>query len=838
MHHKIAQLFRLPALLLAAALQIMPIVRTALPVAQASANVLAIVFRWAAGVAAALGGVQAVSGASTVITSPLSTNIVQGKLFVLRLTAAPDQAHYWTASSLPTGIGLVGTNGNAFWELYGTPTVSGTYIVGLTAKTSASSGSGKTVTANLTIKIAPAVSGTPPAITNQPTSLVVTQVQTASFSVTATGTAPLAYFWRKGGTPMTNGPNPSLTIVNAQPADAGSYSVIVSNSVGTVTSSNATLTVNIPLSAPIITTQPGNQILNICQNATFNVIATGTTPLKYLWRKGTTVITNSARPSFTIANAQSADAGTYSVIVSNSIGTTTSSNATLKVNTVIIAPGIATQPANQFVFQGQTALFSVVATGTAPFTYQWRKNSASLAEGAHFSGTQSNLLTISSVLTNDAGNYTVIITNNSGSVTSRVAVLTVTNPTTSTITVQIIGSGTVSPNYNGQVLTIGNNYTMTATPGSGYVFSKWTGGIYSTAASLTFVMQRGFALQANFVPSPLIALKGTYNGIFYDTNGVSRLNSGFITITMTTSGSFAGILQIGASKWPLAGQFDGNGNATVIVNRGSMLPLTAQLQLDLYGGSDQINGTVTISDGSWTAELTANRAVFDANTNPCPKAGTYTLVIPGTPGATQSPAGDGFALVKVTTAGLATLTGTLADGTPVSQSTALSKSGRWALYAPLYVGRGSILGWLTFTNTSGGDIDGWLGWIRPVQPSVALYTMGFTVVTEAIGSRYTQPPSGTRVLNFANGIVALTDGNLAEGFTNQIQLNSNNGVLNLGNNGLQLSIKTVNGLFSGKAQDPVTGKYLPFKGVVLQKQNAGGGYFLNANQSGEVYFGP
>ena len=97
MHQKIAKLFRLPALLLAAALQIMPVARAALPAAQATANVFAIVFRWAAGVAAALGGVQAVSGASTVITSPLTTNIVQGKLFALRLTTAPDQAHYWTA---------------------------------------------------------------------------------------------------------------------------------------------------------------------------------------------------------------------------------------------------------------------------------------------------------------------------------------------------------------------------------------------------------------------------------------------------------------------------------------------------------------------------------------------------------------------------------------------------------------------------------------------------------------------------------------------------------------------------------------------------------------------
>jgi hypothetical protein len=839
MHQKIAKLFRLPALLLAAALQIMPVARAALPAAQATANVLAIVFRWAAGVAAALGGVQAVSGASTVITSPLSTNITQGKLFVLRLTAAPQQAGYWTASNLPSGISLIGTNGNAFWQLYGTPTVSGTYIVGLTAKSSANAGASETVSANLTLNIAPAVVGTPPAITVQPTSLTVTQGQTATFSVTATGTAPLTYFWRKGATPMTNGPNPSLTIASAQSAAAGTYSVIVSNSAGTITSSNATLTVIVPPSPPAITAQPGNQIVGLGQTATFTVTATGSTPLSYFWRKDATVLTNSASPSFAISNAQTNNAGTYSVIVSNSLGTATSSNATLTVNTIIVAPGIITQPTNQLVYQGDNALLVVAASGTPPFGYQWRKNGANLVDSTHLSGTHSNLLLISSAVTNDSGRYALVITNSAGSITSRVATLTVTNPTVWTMTVQIVGNGTVSPNYNRQALTIGRNYAMTATPGSGYAFSKWTGGIYSTAPALAFVMQRALVLQANFVPSPFLPFTGIYNGLFYDTNGLGQLSSGCITLNLASPGSFSGSLQIGKSKWALAGYFDVNGNATTTVNRGVMVPLTVALQLDLSGNSNQLTGTVTASDNSWTAELTAVLAgKFNVDDDPCPAAGTYSLLIPGTPGATQSPAGDGYGNVQVTTAGNVTLSGVLADGTAVTQSGMLSPSGQWALYAPLYVGRGYLLGWLTFTNAPEGDIAGWLGWFRPVQPSSALYTLGFSVMTEAVGSRYTKPPTGTRVLDFTNGMVVLRDGNLSESFTNQVSLNTNNTVVNLSSNGLQLTLNVVNGLFSGKAQDPATGAYQSFKGIVLQKQNAAGGFFLNQYQSGEVFFGP
>ncbi|HTY87137.1 MAG TPA: immunoglobulin domain-containing protein [Candidatus Acidoferrum sp.] len=836
MSRKISQLFRLPALLLAAALQIMPIARAALPAAQATADVLAIVFRWAAGAAAALGGVQAVSGASTVVTSPLSTNIVQGQLFVLRLTTAPQQAGYWAATGLPSGISLVGTNGRSFWELYGTPTGTGTYIVGLTAKSSANAGPSETTTANLTINISPGATNTPPAITTQPASLTVTQAQSATFTVIATGTAPLTYFWRKGGIPMTNGPNPSLTMANVQPTNAGTYSVIVSNSAGTVTSSNATLTVIVPPAAPAIATQPASQLVNLGQSATFNVVATGSAPLSYLWRKGTTVVTNSASASFTIASVQTADAGTYSVIVSNNLGSVTSSNATLTVNTVIVAPGITTQPTNQLVYQGDNALLAVVASGTAPFGFQWRKDGFPLADSARLSGTQTNLLTITGVSSNDAGGYTVVITNSSGSVTSQVARLTVTNATVWTLTVQIVGNGTVSPNYNGQALTIGNTYTMTASAAGGNVFSKWSGGIYSTAPSLTFVMQKALVLQANFAPSPFVDLAGTYHGLFYNSNSLFSPGSGCITIHLATSSSFTGSLQIGKSKWNFAGQFDANGNALVTVNRGKMPPVNLALQLDLPGSSDQITGTAAAADSSWAADLLAESAAeFNAKTNPCPTAGTYTLVIPGTPGATQSPAGDGYAMVKVTPAGKTVITGVLADGASFSGSGVLSQSGRWPLYASLYSGRGCLLGWLSFTNKPGSDLEGVLGWIRPVQPSVALYTMGFAAVTEAVGSRYTKPPTGTPVLNFANGALVLSDGHLAGSFTNRFQLNPNNKVVNLSANALQISFNAGNGRFGGKVQDPATGKSLAVKGIVLQKQNTGGGFFLNQNQSGEVY---
>src|SRR5207249_7422659 len=98
-----------------------------------------------------------------------------------------------------------------------------------------------------------------PAITLQPQSLIVTQGVNATFSVTATGSAPLGYQWRFNGTNLAGATASNYARNSAQAADAGNYSVVVSNAAGSLTSSNAALTVLVP---PTITSQPQSQIVN------------------------------------------------------------------------------------------------------------------------------------------------------------------------------------------------------------------------------------------------------------------------------------------------------------------------------------------------------------------------------------------------------------------------------------------------------------------------------------------------------------------------------------------------------------------------------------------------
>jgi len=82
----------------------------------------------------------------------------------------------------------------------------------------------------------------PPTILSQPQNVIVTNGDWASFSVSASGTAPLSYQWLQNGTALTGATNPVLAITNAQPANAGYYMVVVTNMAGSVPSQPATLT--------------------------------------------------------------------------------------------------------------------------------------------------------------------------------------------------------------------------------------------------------------------------------------------------------------------------------------------------------------------------------------------------------------------------------------------------------------------------------------------------------------------------------------------------------------------------------------------------------------------
>jgi uncharacterized repeat protein (TIGR03803 family) len=236
---------------------------------------------------------------------------------------------FTTLSSFATSMGsplsapLQSANGN----LYGTTAVGG------------SSGYGRAFMVN--------IANIPPQITTQPRSQTAFLGQTVNLSVATLGTLPMSYQWQENNTNLTDAGNlfgtstRVLTLTNVAAANAGSYSVIVTNRFGSVTSTPAMLAVT-NSSAPIITLQPTNQTVLPGATATFRVAAVGNFPLYYQWQfNGTnladsTNIIGTATTLLTIASVASVNTGTYSVIVSNSVGWVSSTGAVLALSKIVL----------------------------------------------------------------------------------------------------------------------------------------------------------------------------------------------------------------------------------------------------------------------------------------------------------------------------------------------------------------------------------------------------------------------------------------------------------------------------------------------------------------------
>jgi hypothetical protein len=315
-------------------------------------------------------------------------------------------------------------------------------------------GSVTSAAATLTVNATPVA----PSVTTQPANVTVIEPASATFSVVATGTAPLSYQWRRNGAPIAGATGASYTLNPTAVADSGAqFDVVVSNSVGSVTSAPATLTVN--AAPPAITTPPANVTVTEPASATFSVVATGTAPLSYQWRRNGTPIAGATGVSYTLNPTAVADNGAqFDVLVSNAGGSVTSAAATLTVNAAPVPPGITAQPANVTVTAPAAATFSVAATGTAPLSYQWRRN------GTPISGATGASYTLNPTAVSDNGaQFDVVVTNSAGSVTSTAAALTVNEPSGPTVLIEAhfnsgadgfvyaddIFRGTNQPNYSG-----------------------------------------------------------------------------------------------------------------------------------------------------------------------------------------------------------------------------------------------------------------------------------------------------------------------------------------------------------------------------------------------------
>jgi hypothetical protein len=333
----------------------------------------------------------------------------------------------------------------------------------VTRRWEATDAAGNTNTCQQTITVVPTVPQNPPAIAANPQCETVGCGNTTTLSVTAAGAGPFTYQWQLNGTPIAGATGSSLTLNGLQLTNAGLYTVVVSNSGGSVTSQAAVVNV-----LPRLVEQLSGSVLKLTWPAGFRLqsadspaghytdVADATSPFLYntasnprkFFRLSSQPFRLTLQPlaggpcsisgpgvpgcNFIIQASTNlihwvnlATNPSPFVVVDANAGQNPRCfyRAILASTTAAIAsltpPVIAAQPVGQTAEFGNHATLTVTATGPGPFTYQWRLN------GNNVAGATGSSLTLSGLQLTDAGLYSVVVGNPAGSATSAVAVLNV-----------------------------------------------------------------------------------------------------------------------------------------------------------------------------------------------------------------------------------------------------------------------------------------------------------------------------------------------------------------------------------------------------------------------------
>ncbi len=389
------------------------------------------------------------SGAASGTNSPATVMVTNANPTVGALFAAVPSGKC-TLNLVVNGFGTVTVNPQQIYydqgesvTLTATPTNVATVFAGWSRD---ATGTQNPLTLVLsTNKVVEADFGSAPNVSVSPPSQVVLIGSNAVVTANAVGLPPLAYQWLHSSAPIANATNSAYTITGAQLADAGSYSVVVTNLYGSATSSVATVTVVIP---PGITVQPTNWTVAAGATVNLSVSASGTEPLSYQWLNSAGAIAGATNAAYSLSSAQTNNADGYYVVVSNPYGVATSTVATVFV---YIPVSISVPPANQVVPAHATASFGVFATGYPAPAYQWA------FYGTNLPGATLSSLTITNVRLSDCGSYVVYVGNGYPSDLSAGATLsmspTITSPyigatavwgRSEALSVGAIGSGSLS----------------------------------------------------------------------------------------------------------------------------------------------------------------------------------------------------------------------------------------------------------------------------------------------------------------------------------------------------------------------------------------------------------
>jgi uncharacterized repeat protein (TIGR01451 family) len=333
-----------------------------------------------------------------IYNEPLSQSVYPGSNATLVVSAGGGYPLYYQWQFNTTNI--AGATNASYTISEATTNMAGTYSVLVSNST------GTILSGNAFVSVI-----TTPFITQNPSSVLTYPGSNATFFAFGDGAPPVSYQWLFNGVEINGATNSILVLTNLQLSQGGAYSLQLSNVYGEALSEAATLTVR---SEPVVLTPPVSRTVNAGNSTTFAVTADGAPPLHYQWSLNGTNIPGATNRSLGLSSLKPAQAGTYTINVSNIYGVI-SASATL---TVITVPTIALNPADQSPVEGDTVSFRVVANGPGPLRYQWRFNGADLTNATN------NILQLSNIQAADVGSYAVLVYNSYGSILSSPAALT------------------------------------------------------------------------------------------------------------------------------------------------------------------------------------------------------------------------------------------------------------------------------------------------------------------------------------------------------------------------------------------------------------------------------
>jgi endonuclease/exonuclease/phosphatase family metal-dependent hydrolase len=270
------------------------------------------------------------NGATNFPTAILSSNLAVGTTYelVTRYEVSRALATIWLSPAAESDPSATATD-----VASATNTIT---CFGLRESLASGNGMGSLYVDNLVVgtsfeDVVPGGPASPPVITLQPRDQSVVEGSNVTFTVGASG-YNLHYQWQfnTNDLPGKNGSTLDLPAVTTN--QAGFYSVVITNSAGSTNSDYALLTVAPLVLPPSVVTQPQDLIVNEGANATFSVVAGGTEPLYYQWRRNGSPLAGGTNSTLMLTSVTVTQSGEYSVTITNAAGSTNSRAALLTVN--------------------------------------------------------------------------------------------------------------------------------------------------------------------------------------------------------------------------------------------------------------------------------------------------------------------------------------------------------------------------------------------------------------------------------------------------------------------------------------------------------------------------